>query len=192
MVERSVCLLIHAELGRCDCFYLMASSSLWLQDPEGFVVAPPGPPQCSGPQVSVGRFPLQQDSAQVPRCGCKQHRELSNKKLFLFFFVSELSPLCTPPPSTPPPWAAHDWAAPDSFQTRAEFLKQALGDSRPVWWVQPKTSSLLLLLFSLTRLFSAHQRLLETTKDSASAACPPRRSTGAAPAPPIQVVYLLY
>lgn len=83
----------HAELGGCECFDFMGSP-LWLQDSEGFVVAAPGPSQCSRPQVSVGRFPLKQDSAQVPRGGCKQHRELSNKN---FFFSSEQSPLSTLP-----------------------------------------------------------------------------------------------
>lgn len=57
--------------------FISAGSPLGLQDPEGFVVAAPGPSQCSRPQVSVGGFPLKQDSAQVPRCGRKEHRELS-------------------------------------------------------------------------------------------------------------------
>lgn len=81
-MERSVCLVIvmlNWVEGNVFCFM---GSSLWLQDSEGFVVAAPGPSQCSGPQVSVGRLPLKQDSAQVPRCGCKQHRELSNKDFF--------------------------------------------------------------------------------------------------------------
>lgn len=48
------------------------------QDSEGFVVAVPGLSQCSGPQVPVGRVPLQQDSAQVPPCGSKRPCELGN------------------------------------------------------------------------------------------------------------------
>lgn len=63
-----------------NVFFYFMGSSLWLQDSEGFVVAAPGPSQCSRPQVSVGRLPLEQDSAQVPRRGCKQHCELSNKR----------------------------------------------------------------------------------------------------------------
>lgn len=79
-----ICLVIgHAELAGCECSNF-TGSSLWLQDSEGFVVAAPGPSQCSRPQVSVGRLPLKQDSAQVPRCGCKQHGELSNKTFFFF------------------------------------------------------------------------------------------------------------
>lgn len=83
-MERAVCLII-VMLSWVDVnvfiLFISVGSSLWLQDSEGFVVAAPGPSQCSRPQVSVGRFPLKQDSAQVPRCGCKEHRELSNQKL---------------------------------------------------------------------------------------------------------------
>lgn len=74
--------LFDAKLGfycsNVSILFISVGSSLWLQDSEGFVAAP-GPSQCSQPQVSVGRFPLQQDSAQVPWCGCNEHRELRNK-----------------------------------------------------------------------------------------------------------------
>lgn len=75
-MERSVGLTLNW-VSNVSILFISVGSLLWLQDSEGFVAAP-GPSQCSRPQVSVGRFPLQQDSAQVPRCGCKEHRELSN------------------------------------------------------------------------------------------------------------------
>lgn len=81
IVERSVCLIIVTlNWVDVDVFisFISVRSSLWLQDSEGIVVAAPGPSQCSRPQVSVGRFPLKQDSAQVPRRGCEEHCELSN------------------------------------------------------------------------------------------------------------------
>lgn len=80
-MEKSVCLIIvMLNWVDVDVFisFISVRSSLWLQDSEGFVVAAPGPSQCSRPQVSVGRFPLKQDSAQVPRRGCKGHCELIN------------------------------------------------------------------------------------------------------------------
>lgn len=45
------------------------------KDAAGPLVATAGRPQCSRPPVSMGRVPYKQDSAQVPRCGHKEHCE---------------------------------------------------------------------------------------------------------------------
>lgn len=103
-----------------------------------------------------------------------------------------------------PPWSGDDNgqsgkdicgsvvpAAPESFQTKAEFLKQTLGGGAGLCVGCSRDRQLFVAVFITNTFFSAHQRLLETTKDSASAACSPRRTAGAAPAPPVQVIYPL-
>lgn len=40
------------------------------------MVAAPGPPQCSWPQVSLGGFPFKQESTQVSWFGHKENCEL--------------------------------------------------------------------------------------------------------------------
>lgn len=51
------------------------------KDAAGPVVATAGHPQCSRPPVSMGRLSYKQDSAQVPRCGHKEHCEFDKNAL---------------------------------------------------------------------------------------------------------------
>lgn len=58
-----------------DCILAVMLTRVHVNVLQGLVAAAPGPSQRRRPQVSVGGFPLKQDSAQVPRRGCKDHRE---------------------------------------------------------------------------------------------------------------------
>lgn len=80
----------------------------------------------------MGRFPLQQDSAQVPRCGCKEQCELDKLKL-LFVGSENEKAFSTLSMKRPPSTLAVDTGL--------------------VRGTQPNMSSFLLLLFALTVSF---------------------------------------